>query len=69
MPKHYYYDSRPFEIHELRLLMDAISAAKFISRNETDVQLLHEAIHDKHIVAFQYGRYRTDLNFHLSNEG
>ncbi|WP_336822739.1 WYL domain-containing protein [Sporosarcina sp. USHLN248] len=107
MPKHYYYDGRPFEIHELRLLMDAISAAKFISRNETDrllmkirkltsrrlakqltnelhvaepsaqdaveivatVQLLHEAIHDKHIVAFQYGRYGTDLNFHLSNEG
>lgn len=107
MPKHYYYDGRPFEIHELRLLMDAISAAKFISRNETDrmlmkirkltsrrlakqltnelhvaepsaqdaagivetVQLLHEAIHDKHIVSFQYGRYGTDLHFHLSNEG
>ncbi|WP_262176478.1 helix-turn-helix transcriptional regulator [Saccharococcus sp. Marseille-Q5394] len=107
MPKHYYYDGRPFEIHELRLLMDAISAAKFISRNETErmlmkirkltsrrlakqltnvlhvaepsaqdatdivatVQLLHEAIHDKRIVAFQYGRYGTDLHFHLSNEG
>ncbi|WP_191695775.1 helix-turn-helix transcriptional regulator [Sporosarcina quadrami] len=107
MPKHYYYDGRPFEIHELRLLMDAISAAKFISRPETDrllmkirkltsrrlakqltnelhvaepsaqdatnivatVQLLHEAIHDKRIVAFQYGRYGTDLQFKLSNEG
>ncbi|MHC8515892.1 helix-turn-helix transcriptional regulator [Sporosarcina sp. ITBMC105] len=107
MPKHYYYDGRPFEIHELRLLMDAISAAKFISRNETNrllmkirkltsrrlakqltnelhvaepsaqdatnivatVQLLHEATHDKHIVAFQYGRYGTDLQFQLSNEG
>ena len=107
MPKHYYYDGRPFEIHELRLLMDAISAAKFISGNETErllmkirkltsqrlakqltnelhvaepstqdatdivatVQLLHEAIHDKRIVAFQYGRYGTELHFHLSNEG
>lgn len=107
MPKHYYYDGRPFEIHELRLLMDAISAAKFISRNETNrllmkirkltsrrlakqltnelhvaepsaqdatgivatVQLLHKAIQDKRIVAFQYGRYGTDLQFQLSNEG
>lgn len=107
MPKHYYYDGRPFEIHELRLLMDAISAAKFISKQETDrllmkirkltsrrlakqltnelhiaepsakeageivatVQLLHEAIHDKRVVAFQYGRYGTDLTFNLSNEG
>lgn len=34
IPKNYYYDDRPFEIHELRLLMDAINAAKFISRNE-----------------------------------
>ncbi|WP_339254275.1 WYL domain-containing protein [Sporosarcina sp. FSL W8-0480] len=107
MSKHYYYDGRPFEIHELRLLMDAISAAKFISKQETDrllmkirkltskrlakqltnvlhvaepsakesgeivatVQLLHEAIHDNRVVAFQYGRYGTDLQFHLSNEG
>ena len=107
MPKHYYYDGRPFEIHELRLLMDAISAAKFISKQETDrllmkirkltsrrlgkqltnelhiaepsakeareivatVQLLHEAIHDRRVVAFQYGRYGTDLTFNLSNEG
>lgn len=107
MPKHYFYDGRPFEIHELRLLMDAISAAKFISKQETDrlfmkirkltssrlskqltnelhvvepaaneasdivatVQHLHEAIHDKRVVAFQYGRYNTDLQFTLSNEG
>lgn len=107
MRKHYYYDGRLFEIHELRLLMDAISAAKFISRHETDrllmkirkltsqrlakqltnelhvaepsaqdltdivatVQLLHGAIHDKRSVAFQYGRYGTDLHFQLSNEG
>lgn len=40
LPKHYYYDGRPFEIHELRLLMDAISAAKFISKNETNQLLM-----------------------------
>lgn len=40
MPKDYYYDGRPFEIHELRLLMDAISAAKFISKSETDRLLM-----------------------------
>lgn len=40
MPKQYYYDGRPFEIHELRFLMGAISAAKFISRNETDRLLM-----------------------------
>ena len=105
--KNYFYDGRPFQIHELRLLMDAISAAKFISKPETDrllmkirkltsqrlakqltnklhvaepsgkdvheivgtVQLLHEAIQDKRIVTFQYGRYDTDLQFKLSNEG
>src|SRR5690625_4039908 len=105
MKKHYYYDGRLFEIHELRLLMDAIAAAKFIPQNETNrllmkirrltsqqlakqlmnelyvtdkidyhfqeitayVQLLHEAIHAKQLVNFQYGRYGTDLQFHLSN--
>jgi len=107
LPKNYYYDGRLFEIHELRLLMDAISAAKFIPRRDTNqllmkirkltsqslakqltnelvvaeespqgaveiistVQSLHEAIHDQRIVAFQYGRYGTDLKFNLSNDG
>lgn len=35
MPKYYHYDGRYFEVHELRLLMDAISSAKFISERET----------------------------------
>ncbi|CAM3173854.1 WYL domain-containing protein [Filibacter tadaridae] len=107
LPKRYYYDGQLFEIHELRLLMDAISAAKFIPRRDTNqllmkirkltsrslakqltnelvvaeqstqgaveiistVQLLHEAIHDKRIVAFQYGRYETNLQFVVSHEG
>ncbi|WP_262176500.1 helix-turn-helix transcriptional regulator [Saccharococcus sp. Marseille-Q5394] len=107
MPKYYYYDGRPFEMYELRLLMDAIIAAKFISKQETDrlfmkirkltsrrlakqlrnelkeagpsvkesgeiverVELLHEAINDKRVVTFQYGRYGTDLQFSFSNIG
>lgn len=31
LKKHYYYDGRLFEIHELRFLMDTIVAANFIS--------------------------------------
>jgi predicted DNA-binding transcriptional regulator YafY len=107
LPKNYYYDGRLFEIHELRLLMDAISAAKFIPRRDTNrllmkirkltsrslaqqltnelvvaeestqgaveiistVQLLHESIHDQRIVAFQYGRYGTNLQFNVSHDG
>jgi len=107
LPKKYYYDGRLFEIHELRLLMDAISAAKFIPRGDTNgllmkirkltsqslamqltnelvvaeqatqgaveiistVQLLHEAINDLRIAAFQYGRYGTDLQFNISHNG
>ena len=33
------------------------------------VQLLHKAVEEHRIIAFQYGRYGTDLHFHLSNEG
>jgi len=33
------------------------------------VEQLHTGIQDRHVVAFKYGRYGTDLNFHLSNEG
>jgi len=107
LPKKYYYDGRLFEIHELRLLMDAISAAKFIPKRDTNrllmkirkltseslakqltnelvvdeqstqgavqiistVQLLHEAINDQRIVAFQYGRYGMNLEFNISHDG
>ena len=105
MQKHYHYDGRLFEIHELRLLMDAISAAKFIPQSETNgllmkirkltskrlakqlnnelyvvndtkydlgevtkiVEQLHTGIQERKIIAFKYGRYGTDLKFHLSN--
>lgn len=105
LKKHYYYDGRLFEVHELRLLMDAIAAAKFIPKKETNqllakirqltsrplskqlgnelqvtdkansdaqevtafVQLLHEAVQEKQVVTFQYGRYDTNLEFKLSN--
>lgn len=105
MQKHYHYDGRLFEIHELRLLMDAISAAKFIPQSETNgllmkirkltskrlakqlnnelyvvneakynlvevtkvVEQLHTGIQDQKVIAFKYGRYGTDLKFHLSN--
>jgi len=105
--KHYHYDGRLFEIHELRLLMDAISAAKFIPLRDTNrllmkirkltsyslakqltnelvvaeestegavgiistVQLLHEAVQDLRVVAFQYGRYGTNLQFNVSHDG
>lgn len=30
---------------------------------------MHEAIHDQQLVAFQYGRYGTDLQFTLSHDG
>lgn len=107
LEKHYHYDGRLFEIHELRLLLDAISAAKFIPKKEADrllmkirkltsrrlakqlnnelhvaeksdhgtleitpfVQLLHEAVQEHQFITFQYGRYGTDLQFNLSNEG
>lgn len=105
--KEYYYDGRLFEVHELRLLMDAIVAAQFIPKQETEqllmkirhltsenyanqlknelqvaeqmnhntaevsksVQLLHEAIDQKQMVSFQYGRYNTQLKFQLSQNG
>lgn len=40
LPKYYYYDARLFEIHELRLLMDAIVAAKFISEADANQLLM-----------------------------
>lgn len=40
MTKQYHYDGRLFEVHELRLLMDAISAAKFIPKRDTDSLLM-----------------------------
>jgi predicted DNA-binding transcriptional regulator YafY len=36
LPIYYSYQNRPFEFHELRLMIDAISSAKFISMAETE---------------------------------
>ncbi len=36
LEKKYSYQERLFEIHELRLLIDAVSAARFITNTETD---------------------------------
>lgn len=36
LPIYYSYQNRPFEFHELRLMIDAISSAKFISKSDTD---------------------------------
>ena len=107
LKKEYYYDGRLFQTHELRLLMDAIVAAKFIPKKETEqllmkirhltseklatqlknelqvadqindggqeitkfVQKLHESIDEKRLVTFKYGKYDSDLNFYLRNEG
>lgn len=33
---YYYFQDRPFEIHELRLLVDAVSSARFISRKDSN---------------------------------
>ena len=105
--KHYYYDGWIFELHELRLLIDAISAAQFIPLSERKtmhmklrtltsknlapllqnelmvddslreennqlilrIKYLHEAIMEKRVITFQYGRFDVHLNFNLSHAG
>ncbi|MDQ0257838.1 putative DNA-binding transcriptional regulator YafY [Evansella vedderi] len=36
LPIYYSYQNRPFEFHELRLMIDAISSAKFITKSDTE---------------------------------
>ncbi len=36
LPIYYSYQNRPFEVHELRLMIDAISSAKFIPKADTE---------------------------------
>jgi predicted DNA-binding transcriptional regulator YafY len=36
LPTYYSYQNRPFETHELRLMIDAISSAKFITKIDTE---------------------------------
>jgi predicted DNA-binding transcriptional regulator YafY len=107
LPTYYSYQNRPFETHELRLMIDAISSAKFITKLDTEkiieklkkltsvyqapqlenrivlsehnksenrnvkyiISDLHEAVSAKRIIEFQYGRYNTNKEFVLSNNG
>jgi len=107
MVKQFHYDGRLFEKHELRILMDMISAAKFIPKQERNkilmkikhltsrriaeqlknelrvadkpnheevgivsfIQLLHEAVQNNQVIAFQYGDYNMDINFTLREKG
>lgn len=106
-PKYYSYKNRLFEIQELRLLMDAISSARFITKSEKEKMIakikqltsiplannlvneiyiddyaideaktvkyrifsLHNAIQEKKVIRFIYGRYNIDKEFVLSNDG
>jgi predicted DNA-binding transcriptional regulator YafY len=107
LPKYYSHQYRLFELHELRMLIDAVVSAKFITKQETrqlidkirkltsshqgkklqnEIQVdssiksespfirlaihdLHQAISDRRIITFQYGRYDTDKKFNLSHGG
>ncbi|PYZ94877.1 WYL domain-containing protein [Salipaludibacillus keqinensis] len=44
LPKQYFYDSRLFNLNELRLLIDAVTSARFITKNETSsmIDKLHQ---------------------------
>jgi predicted DNA-binding transcriptional regulator YafY len=37
LPIYYSYQNRPFEFYELRLMIDAISSAKFITKSDTEI--------------------------------
>ncbi|WP_374721008.1 helix-turn-helix transcriptional regulator [Peribacillus tepidiphilus] len=107
MPKYYSHQYRLFELYELRMLIDAVASARFITKNETRqligkikkltsvhhakklhneilidssvksesklvrlaINDLHEAISERKIVTFQYGRYNIQKEFKLSHKG
>lgn len=107
LPKYYSHQYRLFELHELRMLIDAVVSAKFITKQETrqlidkirkltsahqgkklqnEIQVdssiksespyirlaihdLHQAISERRIIEFQYGRYDIDKKFNLSHGG
>lgn len=101
--KYYWLEKHLFELYELRLLMDAVSAARFISEDTTkemikklksltsiplaeklenelvnsetkfdtpyfadNIQTIHEAIQQKKVITFCYGRYNVEKKFVLS---
>ncbi|PFA70774.1 WYL domain-containing protein [Bacillus sp. AFS015802] len=107
LPKYYSHQYRLFELYELRMLIDAVVSAKFISKKETkqvtgkikqlasqqqgkklhnEIQIdssiksetpfirrtihdIHEAIAERKVITFQYGRYDVNKQFNLSHEG
>jgi predicted DNA-binding transcriptional regulator YafY len=107
LPKFYSHQYRLFELYELRMLVDAVVSAKFITKQETrqligkirkltsnhqgkklqnEIQVdssiksespyirlaihdLHQAISERRVITFQYGRYDIDKNFKLSHGG
>ncbi|WP_394141071.1 helix-turn-helix transcriptional regulator [Cytobacillus oceanisediminis] len=107
MPKYYSHQYRLFELYELRMLIDAVASARFITKDETKqlirkikkltsmhhakklhneilidssvkseskmvrlaINDLHEAIFERRIVTFQYGRYNINKEFVLSHDG
>lgn len=107
LEKYYSHQNRLFELHELRVLVDAVSSARFITSAETEelikklkkltsvylakqlenrilltegtktensfvkhsIHTLHEAIWDRRVIQFQYGRYNVEKEFQLSRNG
>ncbi|RBP01134.1 YafY family protein [Rossellomorea aquimaris] len=107
LPKYYSHQYRLFELYELRMLIDAVVSAKFISKKETrqltgkikrltslhqgkklhnEIQIdssiksespyirlaihdIHEAIAERRMITFQYGRYDVRKQFNLSHDG
>ncbi|WP_421378933.1 helix-turn-helix transcriptional regulator [Bacillus salacetis] len=107
LPKYYSHQYRLFELYELRMLIDAVVSARFITKDETKnlirkikrltsihqakllqneilidssvksespmvrltIHELHQAIAEKKVITFQYGRYNVDKQFTLSRSG
>lgn len=103
----YSHQERLFELHELRLLVDAVTASRFLNKQETkkiigklkkltseneakklhnglfpdtaikseskrihfSIDQIHQAISEKKILTFQYGRYNFKKEFELSHDG
>ncbi|MFB7141330.1 helix-turn-helix transcriptional regulator [Gottfriedia sp. NPDC056225] len=103
----YSHQERLFELHELRLLVDAVTASRFLNKQETQkiidklkkltsdneakklhngiipdtaiksesnrihfsIDQLHQAISEKKLISFQYGRYNIKKKFELSHGG
>ncbi|MGG1401587.1 WYL domain-containing protein [Bacillus salipaludis] len=103
----YSHQSRLFETYELRMLVDAILSAKFVTEKQAQsiirklnqltsthiaktlpspikynksmnhiyhltkvyIDKIHQAIDDKKVITFKYGKFTIDLNFELNRNG